>query len=480
MHDHSDKKIDEARQGEAVLLNDAENNDGKKLYLESYGCAMNFADSEIVASILKDKGYSTTRNVEEANVIFINTCSIRDNAEQAARNKLKQFNVLKKNNPELVIGVLGCMAERLKSKFLEEERLVDIVAGPDSYRSLPDLIGQVESGQKAVNVLLSREETYAEIAPVRMQSNGITAFISIMRGCDNMCSFCVVPFTRGRERSRDPFTIVEEAKDLHNRGYKEVTLLGQNVDSYRWSANPDLKGKELKEAPREEVVDFAKLLEMVALVAPDLRVRFSTSHPKDITDDVLFTMKKYHNICKYIHLPIQSGNTRILEKMNRTYTREWYIEKLNRIREILPDCGVTTDVISGFCSETEEEHQDTIELMKWAQFDMAYMYYYSERPGTLAEKKYEDDVPEETKKRRLQEIIEAQHNSQRESIKKCLGQTYEVLVEGISKKSENELMGRNSQSHVVVFPRGNYKPGDYVNVKITECTRATLMGVVVE
>ena len=480
MHDHSDKKIDEARQGEAVLLNETDNADGKKLYLESYGCAMNFADSEIVASILKDKGYSTTRNVEEADVIFINTCSIRDNAEVAARNKLKQFNVLKKNNPELVIGVLGCMAERLKSKFLEEERLVDIVAGPDSYRSLPELIEQVESGQKAVNVLLSREETYAEIAPVRMQSNGITAFISIMRGCDNMCSFCVVPFTRGRERSRDPFTIVEEAKDLHSRGYKEVTLLGQNVDSYRWSANPDLKGKELKEAPREEVVDFAKLLEMVALVAPDLRVRFSTSHPKDITDDVLFTMKKYHNICKYIHLPIQSGNTRILEKMNRTYTREWYIEKLNRIREILPDCGVTTDVISGFCSETEEEHQDTVELMKWAQFDMAYMYYYSERPGTLAEKKYEDDVPEETKKRRLQEIIEAQHNSQRESIKKCLGQTYEVLVEGVSKKSENELMGRNSQSHVVVFPRGNHKPGDYVNVKITECTRATLMGEVVE
>ncbi len=481
MYGNEEKKIDEVRQGEALLLDDAVvNSESRKLYLESYGCAMNFADSEIVASILKDKGYSTTRNVEEADVIFINTCSIRDNAEVAARNKLKQFNVLKKNNPELVIGVLGCMAERLKSKFLEEERLVDIVAGPDSYRSLPELIGQVESGQKAVNVLLSREETYAEIAPVRMQSNGITAFISIMRGCDNMCSFCVVPFTRGRERSRDPFTIVKEAQDLHQQGYKEVTLLGQNVDSYRWSANPELRGKELKEAEGDDIVNFAKLLEMVALVSPDLRVRFSTSHPKDITDDVLFMIKKYNNICNYIHLPIQSGNTRILEKMNRTYTREWYINKVNRIREIIPDCGITTDVIAGFCSETEEEHQDTVNLIKWAQFDMAYMYYYSERPGTLAEKKYEDDVPEETKKKRLQEIIEAQHNSQRESIKKCLNQTYDVLIEGVSKKSENELMGRNSQSHVVVFPRGNHKPGDYVKVKITECTRATLMGVVVE
>ena len=480
MHDHSDKKIDETRQGEPVVLEAAANANGKKLYLESYGCAMNFADSEIVASILKDKGYSTTRNVEEANVIFINTCSIRDNAEVAARNKLKQFNVLKKNKPELVIGVLGCMAERLKSKFLEEEKLVDIVAGPDSYRSLPELIGEVESGQKAVNVLLSREETYADIAPVRMQSNGITGYISIMRGCDNMCSFCVVPFTRGRERSRDPFTIVEEAKDLFSKGYKEVTLLGQNVDSYKFSTNPDLKGKELKEAEGDDIISFAKLLEMVALVSPQLRVRFSTSHPKDITDEVLFTIKKYNNICDYIHLPIQSGNTRILEKMNRTYTSEWYVQKLNRIRELIPDCGVTTDVIAGFCSETEEEHQDTVNLMKWAKFDMAFMYYYSERPGTLAEKKYEDDVPEETKKRRLQEIIEAQHQSQRDNVSRHLGKTYEVLAEGVSKKSDEELMGRNSQSHVVVFPRGKYNPGDYVKVKITEYTRATLKGIVLE
>ncbi len=478
MQQKLEKEIDESRQGEALEMGNIPAN--KFLYIESYGCAMNFADSEIVASVLKEDGFGTTRNVEEADVIFINTCSIRENAETTARNKLKQYNVLKKNNPELVIGVLGCMAERLKSKFLEEEKLVDLVAGPDSYRTLPQLIEQVGSGQKAVNVLLSREETYADLSPVRMGGNGISAFISIMRGCDTMCTFCVVPFTRGRERSRDPHTIVEEAKDLHSKGYKEVTLLGQNVDSYCWSENTELRGKALKEAPREQVVDFAKLLEMVALVAPDLRVRFSTSHPKDIDDNVLFTMKKYHNICAHIHLPVQSGNSRILEKMNRTYTREWYMDKVNRIREILPDCGITTDVIAGFCSETEAEHQDTVELIRWGKFDMAYMYYYSERPGTLAAKKYPDDVPEADKKRRLQEIIETQHASQTKHFPSNIGKTFEVLVESVSKKSENELMGRTTQSYVVIFPRENFKVGDYVNVEITSGTRATLMGKAVK
>ncbi|MFM7021489.1 MAG: tRNA (N6-isopentenyl adenosine(37)-C2)-methylthiotransferase MiaB [Flavobacteriales bacterium] len=474
MQQKLEKEIDESRQGEALMTGNTPAS--KLLYIESYGCAMNFADSEIVASILKEDGFGTTRNVEEANVIFINTCSIRENAETSARNKLKQFNALKRNNPELVIGVLGCMAERLKSKFLEEEKLVDLVAGPDSYRTLPQLINEVESGQKAVNVLLSREETYADLSPVRMGGNGISAFVSIMRGCDNMCTFCVVPFTRGRERSRDPHTIVQEVRDLHNSGYKEVTLLGQNVDSYCWSENPELRGKALKEAPRDQVVDFAKLLEMVALVAPDLRVRFSTSHPKDITDEVLFTMKKHHNICEHIHLPLQSGNSRILEKMNRTYTREWFMDKVNRIREIIPGCGITTDVITGFCSETEEEHQDTVALMKWGKFDMAYMYYYSERPGTLAAKKYPDDVPEADKKRRLQEVIEAQHASQTQHFPLNTGKTFEVLVEGVSKKSEEHLMGRTTQSYVVIFPREDYKVGDYVNVLITDATRATLIG----
>jgi len=481
MQQNLEKEIDEHRQGEALeMQNTPALVADRLLYIESYGCAMNFADSEIVASILQKDGFATTRNVEEADVIFINTCSIRENAETTARNKLKQYNVLKKNNPELVIGVLGCMAERLKSKFLEEEKLVDLVAGPDSYRALPQLIAMVESGQKAVNVLLSREETYADLSPVRMNSNGISAYVSIMRGCDNMCTFCVVPFTRGRERSRDPHSIVKEVIDLHNAGYKEVTLLGQNVDSYCWSENPELRGKALKEAPKEQIVTFAKLLEMVALVSPKLRVRFSTSHPKDINDDVLFAIQKHYNICEHIHLPVQSGNSRVLEIMNRTYTREWYMSKVERIRELIPNCGITTDIIAGFCSETKAEHQDTVELVKWAQFDMAYMYYYSERPGTLAAKKYPDDIPEEEKKRRLQEIISAQHASQTQNFSKSIGKTFEILVEGVSKKSNDELMGRTTQSFVVIFPREHYKIGDYVNVEITGGTRATLIGKAVK
>ena len=473
-----DKVLDEKRQGEALLL-DENQMSSKKLYIESYGCAMNFSDSEIVASILTKEGYSTTRNIDDADLVFLNTCSIREKAEQTVRNRLVHIKGKKKTNPGMLVGVLGCMAERLKSKLLEEEQLVDIVVGPDAYRDLPNLITQAGGGQKAVNVLLSREETYADLSPVRLGDNGVSAFVSIMRGCDNMCTFCVVPFTRGRERSRDPHTIVKEAQELANNGFKEVTLLGQNVDSYRWSDNEELKGNALKEAPREEVIDFAKLLEMVAQVSPDLRIRFSTSHPKDITDDVLYAMRDNENVANYIHFPAQSGNTRILKKMNRTYTREWYDTKLNRIREIIPNCGITTDIITGFCSETEEEHQETVDLMVKSKFDMAYMYFYSERPGTLAARKYEDDIPEEVKKRRLQEIIDVQMESRHESHQKDVGKTFKVLVEGISKKSGDQLVGRNDQNKAIIFDKKDKNPGDYVMVKVTDCTRATLIGELV-
>ncbi len=476
--DENEKVIDENRQGEA-LVSTGEKSGTKKMYLESYGCQMNFADSEIVASVLNKDGYTTTDNIDEADVVFLNTCSIRDNAEVTIKNRLKHIKGNKRKNPNLKIGVLGCMAERLKSKLLEEEKLVDLVAGPDAYRDLPKLLTDIKGGDKAVNVLLSRDETYSDIDPVRIKSNGITAFISIMRGCDNMCTFCVVPFTRGRERSRDPKSILKEAQDLYNKGYKEVSLLGQNVDSYRWSDNADLRGKALKEAPREEVIDFAKLLEMVAQVAPELRVRFTTSHPKDITDDVLYSMKKYDNICKYIHLPAQSGNSRILQKMNRTYTREWYLDKVDRIREIIPEIAISTDIITGFCSETEEEHQDTVSLMKQVVYDYAYMFFYSERPGTLAAKKFEDDVPEVVKKQRLSEIIEIQSVSNLTTHTACIGETSLVLVERISKRSEDELSGRTSQYRTVVFAKENYKPGDYVYVKITSCTSGTLRGTAV-
>jgi tRNA-2-methylthio-N6-dimethylallyladenosine synthase len=454
----------------------------KKLYIESYGCAMNFSDSEIVASIMKDNGFDTTSDFYEADVIFLNTCSIREKAELTVRKRLTVFNKAKRKRPEITIGVLGCMAERLKEKLLEEEKAVDLVVGPDAYRDLPNLINIAEDGQKAVNTFLSREETYADIAPVRLNSNGVSAFISIMRGCDNMCSFCVVPFTRGRERSRDPFSIVKEAQELVNLGYKEVTLLGQNVDSYKWSQDENNKARlNKKEDETVEVINFANLLEMVAQVSPILRVRFSTSHPKDITDDVLHTIKKYENICKYIHLPVQSGNSRVLELMNRTYDRDWYLERVAKIREILgEECGISSDMITGFCSETEPEHQDTLTLMDLVKYDFSYMFYYSERPGTLAAKKYADDIPLEVKKRRLAEVISKQSEIAFERNKLDLGKEQVILLEGTSKKSQVELKGRNSANKVVIVPSGNYSKGDYLKVRITNCTPATLFGEVLE
>jgi tRNA-2-methylthio-N6-dimethylallyladenosine synthase len=471
MADILEKVIEENRQGEAYAPFAADPNAyTKKFYIESYGCQMNFSDSEIVASILHEQGFGATGNYTEADLVLINTCSIREKAEQTVRNRLKTFRQVKEDRPGMLIGVLGCMAERLKAKFLEEEKLVDIVVGPDAYRSLPALVMEAETGQKSVNVLLSREETYADISPVRLDSNGVTAFVSIMRGCNNMCTFCVVPFTRGRERSRDAVSIVNECKDLFERGFREVTLLGQNVDSYYYTSNNE--DGSLKE------VTFARLMEMVAQISPLLRVRFSTSHPKDITDDVLHTMAKYHNICEYIHLPVQSGNTRILQLMNRTYTREWYLGKVKRIRQIMPGCGLSTDVISGFCTETEEEHKETLDLMEQCRFDMAYMFSYSERPGTLAARRYTDDVPEEVKKRRLTEIINLQNTHSRESYKNDIGKTFEILIEGDSKKSENDWCGRNSQNKMTVFPKGDYqlKKGDYVMVQVNDATSATLLG----
>ncbi len=447
----------------------------KKLLLESYGCQMNFSDSEIVASILTQQGYVTTRDAEEADLVLLNTCAIRDNAEQRVRGRLQFFQTLKKKNPDLQVGVLGCMAERLREQLLEQEKLVDLVVGPDAYRDLPNLLDKIDGGQKAVNVLLSREETYAEITPVRLNSNGVTAFISIMRGCDNMCSFCVVPFTRGRERSRDPESIVGEAKELFEKGYREVTLLGQNVDSYKWNINN--KGEILD--AQLPTVNFAQLLEKVALVSPDLRVRFSTSHPKDMTDDVLHIMAQYENICKYIHLPVQSGNSEVLKKMNRGYTREWYLSRIDSIKNIMPDCAISTDVIAGFCGETEEQHQETISLMSQVGYDMAYMFKYSERPKTLAERKYEDDVPEEIKGRRLTEIIDNQMKQSAICTKKHIGKVQRVLVEGISKKSEEHLYGRNSQNVVCIFPKNEIQIGDYVDVEMKDCTSITLTGEVV-
>jgi len=462
---------------ETVHVSKDENTGNKrKLYIESYGCQMNFADSEIVASILQKEGFDTTSDAASADVIFLNTCSIREKAEQTVRNRLTHINGLKKQKPELLVGVLGCMAERLKAKFLEEEKIVDLVAGPDAYRDLPALISQVDDGQKAVNTFLSREETYADISPVRLNSNGVTAFISIMRGCDNMCSFCVVPFTRGRERSRDPHSIVQEATQLFAQGYREVTLLGQNVDSYKWSPEENNKAW-IEKNGIGNIVNFANLLELVAQVHPDLRVRFSTSHPKDITDDVLHTMARYENICKYIHLPVQSGNTRILDIMNRGYSREWYLEKIKSIRTILGnECGISSDMITGFCTETEEEHNDTLSLMDAVEYDFAYMFFYSERPGTLAAKKYADDIDLEVKKRRLNEIIQKQTEHSRKRNNLDVGKVHKVLVEGFSKRSDEHLQGRNSANKVIVFPKENYKKGDYVQVLVEECTGGTLIG----
>lgn len=461
----------------------------KRLYIESYGCQMNFADSEIVAAVMRNAGFATTSSAEEADLIFLNTCAIRDNAEQKVRNRLKHLTGLKRQKPELLVGMLGCMAERLKTKLLEEEKVVDIVAGPDAYRDIPKLVEEAESGQKAVNVFLSREETYADISPIRLNSNGVTAFVSIMRGCDNMCSFCVVPFTRGRERSRDPHSIVREAQELFEQGYREVTLLGQNVDSYKWHVAEGL-GQRVESGENQlphsltavpsAPTTFANLLEMVAQIHPDLRVRFSTSHPKDITDDVLHTMARYENICKYIHLPAQSGNSRVLRLMNRTYDRPWYIGKIDRIREILgEDCGISTDMISGFCTETEEEHQESLSLMEYVRYDYAYMFAYSERPGTLAAKKYTDDIPEEVKKHRLNEIIARQLEHSAERNQRHIGQVQRVLIEGPSKRSDEFLCGRNDQNKMVVFPKGNHQKGQYVDVLVTECTSATLLGQVV-
>lgn len=472
---HTTKTHDEARQGEAVELAPTGKADGRKLYIESYGCQMNFSDSEIVASILIDQGFETTKDYKEADVVFINTCSIRENAEQRVRNRLKEFEAAKAKNPGLIVGVLGCMAERLKSKFLEEEKLVDVVVGPDAYRDLPNLIDKVEDGNKAVNVLLSREETYADISPVRLNTNGVSAFISIMRGCDNMCSFCVVPFTRGRERSRDAASIVKEAQDLFNAGYKEVTLLGQNVDSYKYTPKVEEGQEPLP------TVNFANLLEMVAKVSPDLRIRFSTSHPKDITDEVLYTMAGYENICKYIHLPVQSGNSRVLELMNRTYDREWYMERVDAIRRIMPDCAISTDIITGFCSETEKEHAETLSMMDYVKYDFAYMFAYSERPGTLAAKRYEDDIPEDVKKRRLTEVVNKQQVHSLERITQYVGKVHKVLIEGFSKRSDKDYCGRNDQNTMVVFPVDTrFGVGDYVYVLGESCTSATLIGKIID
>jgi len=472
MINFANKTIDETRQGEAYAGELAtEATTGKRFYIESYGCQMNFSDSEIIASILHKEGFGPTRNVEDADLIFLNTCSIREKAEQTVRKRLTEFKKIKKQRPSMLIGVLGCMAERLKSKLLEEEKLVDIVVGPDAYRSLPQLIDEAETGTKAVNVLLSREETYADISPVRLNSNGINAFVSIMRGCNNMCAFCVVPFTRGRERSRDDVSIVAECKDLFEQGYKEVTLLGQNVDSYYWV-----------DPKTNHPVDFAMLLERVALISPLLRIRFSTSHPKDITDKVLHTMKSHANICKYIHLPVQSGSTRILQLMNRTYTREWYLAKVKRIKEIMPDCAISADIITGFCTESDQDHQDTLDIMRQSQYEYSYMFAYSERPGTLAAKRYSDDIPDEVKKRRLDEIVKLQNNLSLETNKKDIGKVFEVLIEGNSKKSDQQWMGRNSQNKVMVFDKienSQLQPGSFVHVMAESCTQGTLMGKIV-
>lgn len=469
------EKHDETRQGEAFApFVDDPNRYRKKFYIESYGCQMNFADSEIVASILNQQGFGATRNVEEADLIFINTCSIREKAEQTVRRRLTEFRKIKEQKKGTLVGVLGCMAERLKSQWLEEEKLVDLVVGPDAYRSLPGLVEEAGGGQKAVNVLLSREETYADISPVRLDSNGVSAFVSIMRGCNNMCSFCVVPFTRGRERSRDADSIVRECGELFGQGYREVTLLGQNVDSYYYQpagASPDAAA-----------ITFANLLERVAMISPLLRIRFSTSHPKDITDEVLHTIARYENICKYIHLPVQSGSTRILQLMNRTYTREWYMARVDRIRELIPGCGISSDIIAGFCTEDEKDHADTLAVMEYSRFDYSYMFMYSERPGTLAQRRYADDIPEDIKKRRLTEIVNLQNRLSLESNRQDLGHRFQVLIEGESRRSDQHWMGRNSQNKVVIFPKETYelKKGDYVTIQVTDCTQATLLGRIAE
>ncbi len=475
------KTIEETLQGTTTELSSKKDN-SKKLFLESYGCQMNFSDSEIVASILSEQGYNTTNTLEEADLILLNTCSIREKAEETVRKRLSQFNSLKTQKPSLTIGVLGCMAERLKSKFLEEEHLVDLVVGPDAYKDLPNLLQETSEGREAINVILSKEETYADISPVRLGGNGVTAFVTIMRGCDNMCTFCVVPFTRGRERSRDPHSILNECKDLHKNGYKEITLLGQNVDSYLWFGGEAKKDfDKISEIQKATAINFATLLDKIATELPMMRIRFSTSNPQDMKDEVLHIMAKHKNICKYIHLPVQSGATSVLERMNRKHTREEYLALIDKIRKIIPDCAISHDMIAGFCGETEAEHQDTLTLMQYANYDFGYMFAYSERPGTPAHKKMQDDVPLEIKKRRLQEIIALQNKLSLERMKSYVGKTHEILIEGNSKKDDNFWKGRNSQNAMTIFPKtGKENVGDLVEVFVNDCTQATLFGKIIE
>ncbi|WP_445734970.1 tRNA (N6-isopentenyl adenosine(37)-C2)-methylthiotransferase MiaB [Mariniflexile sp.] len=472
-----EKIIDENKQGESLVLEQKESNK-RKLFIESYGCAMNFSDSEIVASILTTQGYNTTQNLEDADLVLVNTCSIRDKAEQTVRKRLEKYNAVKRDvNPKMKVGVLGCMAERLKTKFLEEEKIVDLVVGPDAYKDLPNLLAEVDEGRDAINVILSKDETYGDVSPVRLNSNGVTAFVSITRGCDNMCTFCVVPFTRGRERSRDPQSILEEVNDLWNRGFKEITLLGQNVDSYLWYGGGLKKDfDKASDLQRATAVTFSNLLELCAKAQPKMRIRFSTSNPQDLTMDVIETMAKYDNICNHIHLPVQSGSNRILKEMNRLHTREEYMQLIDNIRKIIPDCSISQDMIVGFPTETEADFQDTVSLMDYVKYDFGYMFTYSERPGTLAERKMKDDVPEETKKRRLAEIVELQQKHSGYRTRQNLNTIVEVLIEKESKKSDAHWSGRTKQNLVAVFPKGDYKIGDFVNVKVTDCTSATLIG----
>ncbi len=476
-----EKTIDENKQGESLVIDQKEGNK-RKLFIESYGCAMNFSDSEIVASIMVSQGFNTTQKLEEADLVLVNTCSIRDKAEQTIRKRLEKYNAVKRDhNPKMKVGVLGCMAERLKTKFLEEEKIVDLVVGPDAYKDLPNLLAEVDEGRDAINVILSKDETYGDISPVRLNTNGVTAFVSITRGCDNMCTFCVVPFTRGRERSRDPQSIIEEVNDLWNKGYKDITLLGQNVDSYLWYGGGLKKDFEkASDMQKATSVNFSKLLEICAKAQPKMRIRFSTSNPQDLTLDVVETMAKYQNICNHIHLPVQSGSNRILKEMNRLHTREEYFELIDNIRRIIPNCSISQDMIVGFPTETEEDFQDTVSLMEYVKYNFGYMFTYSERPGTMAGRNMEDDVPEETKKRRLQDIVDLQRVHSEIKTKEWLNTTVEVLVEKESKKSDEQWSGRTPQSIVCVFPKADYKVGDFVNVKVTDCTSATLIGEAIE
>lgn len=474
-----EKIIEEKQQGLSLVTEQVKENK-KKLFIESYGCQMNMNDSEIVASILAKEGFNTTQQLEEADLVLVNTCSIRDKAEQTIRKRLQYYNKVKKKNPSMKVGVLGCMAERLKSKFLEEEQIVDLVVGPDAYRDLPNLVQEVEEGRDAVNVILSKDETYGDVSPIRLNSNGVSAFVSITRGCDNMCTFCVVPFTRGRERSRDPKSILEEIREMQSKNFKEITLLGQNVDSYLWYGGGLKKDfQKASEIAQATAVDFAQLLEMCAAEFPKMRLRFFTSNPQDMSLEVIHTMAKHQNICKYLHLPVQSGSTKILEKMNRQHTREEYMELIDNILKIVPEMAFSQDIMTGFCGETEDDHKDTLSLMDYVKYDYGFMFAYSERPGTLAAKKFEDDIPLAIKKSRLAEIIDLQLEHSHHRTKQHVGGIEEVLIEGTSKKSDAHWKGRNTQNTVVVFPKENYKMGDFVNVKIEECTKATLIGTAV-